>query len=248
MPKPQIIPASQMADTSEATWLSKFLADAAEQKLCVKYFCTTCGAVHFRQGLWKRVAEALGAVDVELPPHHPTTFARPIELNQWTDEMRLELANQLAILPITGRPDLWRMVDLRREQRETDDPIKRAEIETIMDDAWQEIRDMDRRQEHEFEALRLVLTNLWDDLGKSRFQELVEPIIKGTWVGYLLDGMKQHDADRERKYRDHKLRTERDQRRGAERKRQRQLAHAERLRSKPARDAAYFARIGGRPG
>ncbi|MFC1805392.1 hypothetical protein ACFL09_00230 [Planctomycetota bacterium] len=41
-------------------WLADYLDDAVARRLCVKVFCTTCGAMEFRQGLYARAASAVG--------------------------------------------------------------------------------------------------------------------------------------------------------------------------------------------
>lgn len=94
------------------------------------------------------------------------------------------------------------------------------------------------------EALRLILVDLWSGLGEQNFRTRVETRLEGTPVGGLLLRMREHSAEVERQ----RLAGEAWDTpaavaaRRAERKRLREAAHAERLRAKPARDAAWFAR------
>ena len=46
--------------TVNVNWLQLYLAESVHKKLCTKIYCTTCGAMKFRLGVLKALAEATG--------------------------------------------------------------------------------------------------------------------------------------------------------------------------------------------
>lgn len=120
-------------------------------------------------------------------------------------------------------------------------PARAPDTTSVLVEALLALPAVPRRFE---EALRLILVDLWAGLGEPGFRTRVESRLKGTPAGDLLRRMRDHSAEVER------------QRSAGEafaspaavaarreaRKRLRQAVHAERLATKPLRDAAWFAR------
>lgn len=88
-------------------------------------------------------------------------------------------------------------------------------------------------------AVRLILTSIWAVLGEVDADRLIEPLLSESWAGDLLARMKRHYAAvvEERKRFEEEQDPVRVEARRAEKRRQRQVAHEERLATKRKRDA-----------
>lgn len=241
-------------DTAAATrgqsWLEAFLTEAADSNWSVDY--GRWSSHFFLEELWKRTAKEAGGTGIALPSYRDESG----RLNSWPDEMRRELARQLTILPWPNN-----LLDrLKRARRKYEIRLERARhMDEIMEEsapgshdraasrnetsqardelgAWHDPAWSQWAWSYEGKALRLIISNLWDDLGEERFQSEIELLLREAFVGQLVERMKAHSAGREHAWRMHEESQRQTHQRRLKQKEQRQQRHLERLRLKRERE------------
>ncbi len=93
-------------------------------------------------------------------------------------------------------------------------------------------------------AVRLILTDIWALLGEPNAERVIGPLLFGSWAGDLLMRMKLHHAAVMEAHKQFEEQNDpaRVEARRAEKRRQRQRGHEERLARKRERDATRAKR------
>ena len=153
-----------------SNWLHSYLIDSRERNLCTQVFCTTCGALEFRVGVYRALATATPGLELEAAPDAPTVMARFIHpmYGEPTAEGKpavgAHLARALAdVQPNGGAEAKWMEPAARYLVLEISRSIGEAEAARILGDSWgggvlrrmrehDEARQNARRAKEEFES------------------------------------------------------------------------------------------------
>jgi hypothetical protein len=103
-----------------SNWLQDYLGDAVARKLCTSIYCTTCGAMEFRQGVLDALAKATGRE----------------RCSRGDRECVIEVAKALAGVKPTAPPLLEEAVRLVIFELRTGVPLLDREIKRLLAGSW----------------------------------------------------------------------------------------------------------------